>query len=202
MSTLQDPVEKTVAGRPGGVWILDLGRAVPALGAGLAITFMQDHSATVGSLVFGIFALASGVVLAAFGGRALAPGATRTVIIIQGIVTAMLGGAGITFGTGAGVTPGGLSEFLLLLTVFAAITGFLELYAGLRSRDSAIGRDWLTVGGFTAIAALVFLIIPPDPILATGLFGAYAVLVGVYHVIAGLSLRWAQTSTKKGEATA
>jgi hypothetical protein len=47
------------------------------------------------------------------------------------------------------------------------------------------------VGAFTAIAALVFLLIPPDSLAAVGLLGAYGIVLGVYLAIAGLSLKWA-----------
>ena len=86
---------------------------------------------------------------------------------------------------------GGSGLLLFLLSVYFATTGFLELYAGLRSRGRlTLARDWVLVGAFTAIAALVFLLIPPDALVAVGLLGAYGIVVGVYLAIGGLSLRW------------
>ena len=73
------------------------------------------------------------------------------------------------------------------------------MYSGLRSRslravdaasDRPAAKDWIAVGDFTALLALVFLIIPLDVVTAVGLFGGYAVMVGIYLVIGGLSLRW------------
>ena len=92
----------------------------------------------------------------------------------------------------------GIGVLLFIVTVYAAMAGVLELYAGLRARGAAQARDWVTVGGFTALAAIIFVLIPPDPILATGLIGAYAMVLGVFLVIAGLSLKWA--AAKPGEA--
>jgi uncharacterized membrane protein HdeD (DUF308 family) len=77
------------------------------------------------------------------------------------------------------------------VSVWAALTGFCELYCGIRTRtQSAAARDWLLVGGLTAVLAIVFLLIPADAVLAVGLFGAYAVIVGVYLGIGAFSLKW------------
>jgi hypothetical protein len=57
----------------------------------------------------------------------------------------------------------------------------------------ASARDWLVVGAATAVLALAFLVLPPHAVVSVGLFGAYLVMLGVYLLIAGLSLRWATT---------
>ena len=79
----------------------------------------------------------------------------------------------------------------------AAVTGLLELVAGLRRRGDASRRDWMIVGGLTVVLAIVMLLIPADPVLAVGLLGAYAVIIGVYLAIAGLSLRWSSDSRQE-----
>lgn len=200
MSTKQVQVEKTRPGRPGAYWILPLLRAVPALAAGFTITFVQDHSARFGLVVFAFFALATGIIVGVSSMRVIDDRATRSIFIIHGVVGALIGAGALAVVNGAAVTESALSEFLLLVTVFAAITGFLELYAGLRAKNSALGRDWLTVGALTAFAALIFLIIPPDAVLATGLFGAYGILIGTYLVIAGVSLRSAPQHPDRSSA--
>ena len=87
------------------------------------------------------------------------------------------------------LTAGGLGFFLYIVSVWAAVTGFLELYTGIRVRGRGqVARDWLVVGSFTAILALVFLLLPPHAVVAVGLLGAYLVITGVYLVIAGVSL--------------
>jgi uncharacterized membrane protein HdeD (DUF308 family) len=166
-------------------WLVPTLRAIPALAVGLIIAFTEDHSPRVGLIWFGVFAVLTGAVV--LGGARLVPAdrVLRGVFIAQGI-TAMVAGlvALLLWNAGIGI-------LLLIVTVFAAFTGALEGYAGLRARGFGPARDWLTVGGYTAVAAVVFVLIPPDPILATGLIGAYAIILGVFLVIAGLSLKWA-----------
>ena len=89
----------------------------------------------------------------------------------------------------------GLGLFLYLVTVWAALTGFLELYNGIRERSrDAAARDWLIVGAITAVLALVLLLAPADAVLAIGLFGAWAVIVGVFQGIGAVTLRGASHS--------
>ena len=52
------------------------------------------------------------------------------------------------------------------------------------------GRDWLVTGAMTAVLAVIFLLIPADVVLAVGLFGAYAVVIGVYLGIGAFTLKW------------
>jgi uncharacterized membrane protein HdeD (DUF308 family) len=196
VSAMQVQVEKTRPDGRGVYWRLPLLRAVPALAAGLAITFLQDHSAPVGLLAFGGFALVSGVLISVLTLRAVVDRSIRSVFLVQGVVAAVCGAVAFAVSAGATVTETGLSEFLLLVTVFAAATGFLELYAGLRAKGTVIGRDWVSVGGATAVVAIVFLVIPPDSVLAVGLFGAYGILLGVYLVIAAFSLKWGTQAAK------
>ncbi|MCU1545521.1 MAG: hypothetical protein JWP30_621 [Homoserinimonas sp.] len=178
-------------------WLLPLVRAVPALAIGLTITFLTDHSATVGLVAFGFFGLLSGIAIAGLGALTVADRVSRRVFVVQGVIAAASGAAAFIF-AGAG-----LAVLLFIVTVFAALTGFLELYVGLRNRETQLGRDWLAVGAFTAVMALVFLLIPPDgAVLATGLIGAYGIMLGVFLVIAGLSLKWGQQDSTKGTVAA
>jgi hypothetical protein len=76
-----------------------------------------------------------------------------------------------------------------VLSIWAAVTAALELYAGYRHRDRAIAREWLTAGAFTALLAIVVGAFQVNDVYAVGLFGAYGAILGVYLVIAGISLR-------------
>jgi uncharacterized membrane protein HdeD (DUF308 family) len=189
----------------GGYWPVELVRAVPAGVVGLALTFSADHTALLGLLAFGAFALATGIVLA-WGARRLEDRVLRGISITQAVVAMACGIAGLVLcTTGAGT-------LYLVVTIFAAITGFLELYLGLRSRGRhPISRDWLALGALTALLAIAVLLVPADyalpwtvddkgvsvsgvltsQIILVGIVGAYAVLVAVYLVIGGLSARWA-----------
>lgn len=184
MSSPQDQVPAAGSDWVARLWPALLVRAVPALAVGLAITFMDNHSPRIGLVALGALAVASGLIGAAAGLALVGDRVTRNIFLGQAVVSVIIGAL-------AFVLPGGtVGSLLLLLTVFAALTGFLELYAGLRHRGTALGRDWLTIGGATVVVAIVFLLIPADSVLAVGLFGVYGILLGVYLVIAGLSLKW------------
>ncbi|MHB1235558.1 MAG: DUF308 domain-containing protein [Microbacteriaceae bacterium] len=170
---------------PADYWPIPLARAVPALLLGLFITFSANHSPQVGLLAFGAFGLLTGVLLTVFSLLRLRDSGTRLNFFIQGAVTGIAGLLALF------VHSSGLIAFLYLLGVFAALTGFLELYSGFRSRGrSILSRDWLNVGGLTVVLAVVLLVVPPDAVFAVGMLGAYGIVLGVYLTIAGLSLRW------------
>jgi len=155
--------------------------------------------------MFGILALAGGAVVLVGAVRAL-EGVVRWCFAVQGAVGVVLGAIALVSG-GAG-----LPFLILLVSAFAVLTGFLELYSGLRSRrrnDSA--RDWIFAGALTVLFAIVALVVPADytqpftgpdgieraltaSVVLVGVLGAYAAILGVYLVIAGLSLKWAPRS--------
>lgn len=166
-------------------WPVPIVRAVPAVLATVVITFSQDHSAHLGLVVFGCFAIASGALLAGFSRQRMPRGTARTLLISQGVI-------GVLAGVGALLlNAAGLGVFLYLVSVWAAVTGFLELYSGVRVKPAhALSRDWLVGGTMTAILAIVFLLIAPDSVTAVGLFGAYTAILSVYLMIAGFSLKW------------
>jgi uncharacterized membrane protein HdeD (DUF308 family) len=170
-------------------WGVPVARAIPALIVAAAITFTLNHSSSFGLLVFGLFALTTGLLLGALSFRALPAGPVRTVFVVHSIVSVIAGVLGIalnTFGSGF---------LVFLVSVWAAITGFLELYSGIRSRGAAESRDWVVVGAFTALLAIVYLVFPLNDVEAVGFFGIYAVILAVYLLIGGLSLRWGTTPT-------
>jgi uncharacterized membrane protein HdeD (DUF308 family) len=161
-----------------------LGRAIVALIVAAVITFNANHSAMVGLITFGAYALVAGVIMAV-GSRYVADRVARRLLLAQGIFSIIAGVVALI------LNGAGLGVFLYTVSVWAALTGFCELYCGIRTRtQSAAARDWLLVGGLTAVLAIVFLLIPTDAVLAVGLFGAYAVIVGVYLGIGAFSLKW------------
>jgi uncharacterized membrane protein HdeD (DUF308 family) len=185
-------------------WGTLLARGIVAALAALAITFSSDHSAGFGLTVFGIFAIAGGAVLIVGGRASLEAGVPRTISIVQGVVTLVVGILAVAF------SWAGLSLLLVVVTTWAAVTGFLELYLGLRNRSRrfATSKDWIFAGALTAVFAVVTLLIPIDfnqsymgpdnverfltsSIIIVGALGAYAAILAIYLVIAALSLKWA-----------
>jgi uncharacterized membrane protein HdeD (DUF308 family) len=185
-------------------WILPAGRAFLALALGLVITFTAGHTATFGLVAFGVFAVLSGLLLAAgsFGPRA--EPIARTAFRAQAVVTVVAGIAAL-------VLPGGGMGYLVwILSGWAIVAGALELVSGIRARGRAAAwTDWVTVGALTVLLGAVVLIIPPDisdrftgdkgveglltsPIIVVGLLGGWAIVTGVLLAIAAASPKQAR----------
>jgi len=187
-------------------WLVPIVRAVVALAITVSITFNPDHSAAVGFLAFGLFAAISGLVVIVGAVVAMAP-RERSLVIAQGGVSVIAGAVAL-------LAPGAGVPFLLfLVSAWAAVSGFLELFTGIRARRRlGHARDWIFAGGITALFAIVVLVIPADfqqtftgpdkversltaAVILTGAIGAYAAILGVYLAIAGLSLKWGTQNT-------
>jgi hypothetical protein len=200
------PLSRRVRAENVPYWALVIARAVPALVIAAVITFSADHSTLLGFTLFAFFAVSSGIIVGLGGMLVRHSPLTTTLSIargITGVVTgfvaavAAIGGSGISIG-----------RFIFLISASMAITGVLELYAGLRStRVFAPKRDLVFVGALTVFFATAVLFIPLElrdpvtgqhgvegyltaPVVAVGLFGAYCAVIAVYLVIAGLSLKW------------
>ncbi|MBK4348726.1 hypothetical protein [Lacisediminihabitans changchengi] len=216
---MQDNAEQRAA-----YWPVAVARAVPLAGLGLWITFSADHSAVFGLLVFGVYGIVAGIVLGTIAWLRLGSSGVRTLFLVQAVVSVVAGlVALITDAAVAGsrAPHPGVSFFFLILVIFFAVTGALELYSGYRSRRRYVAStDWFAVGGLTAIAAIVFVAIPPgysqsftgpdhvlrvldSAVVAVGLLGAYGAISAVYLLIAGLSAKWGTQSaaTIVAEAT-
>ncbi|GAA1827061.1 hypothetical protein GCM10009750_08160 [Agromyces salentinus] len=176
-------------------WVVPVVRGLLALLPAVAITFSQDHSAGLGLLVFGAWAVVSGLVVGALSLRFVTDRVIRSLFAVSAVVTVAAGLLALT-------VPGGLPFLLFLVSTWAAVTGFIELYAGLRSRGrTSVARDWIAAGAFTAILAIVFLLLPPDTVTAVGFIGAYLVILGVYLVIGGFSSKWAAAADAKASGS-
>ncbi len=183
-------------------WYAPLARAIVALLVAVVVTFSADHSATLGLTLFGAFAAASGAVITAFSLRG-APSIVRTLQLAQGIVTLVAGFLALF------MTSAGLPFLIYIVAGFAVVTGFLELILGVRSRRSTrVARDWIFAGGLTVLLAVVVLLVPPGfvqnfegpdgvqraltaSVIVVGTLGAYWAILGIYLVIAALSIKWA-----------
>ena len=175
-----------------GYWSVAVGRALIAVIPAAIITFNRDHSAQLGLIVFGAFALASGLLLVLAGPRSLTVTTDRNLFLIHGIASMIAGALALGF------HASGHGFFLFVVSVWGAVTGFLEIYAGIRVRKRAVpAKDWLFTGIGTAILALLLLLLPPNPVVSVGLFGAYLVFLAVFLPIAGLSLKWDPTRERR-----
>lgn len=199
-------------------WPLAVIRAIPLAGLAGAITFTSNHPPQFGLLVFGVYALVAGVVFGLLAWSRLGDSGARPFFIALSVITVISGAIALVFHTG------GLPFLLFDFTFFALLTGVLELYSGLRTRNRFVAsRDWLTLGALTVIVGIVFLLIPPgfsqsfkDPdgvtrvldssVIVIGVLGLYAAIAAIYLLIAGFSAKWgtqsALVSPAEGERTA
>jgi uncharacterized membrane protein HdeD (DUF308 family) len=180
-------------------------RAAAALVLGLAITFTGGHSAGFGLVAFGIFGVVAGAVLLVGALLALA-GTMRGSFVVQAIVTLAAGIAALVVVASAPAN-GDVIVLVGIVSVFAVVTGALELVAGVRARRrDRSARDWILTGVLTALLGIVFLVVPPDytqhlggiqnitgtltaSVVLVGLLGAWGILVGVLQAISAVSLR-------------
>jgi uncharacterized membrane protein HdeD (DUF308 family) len=196
-------------------WYAPLARAIPAAALACVITFAGGfYTPEYGLASFGAYAIVAGVLGAVLALRALSGGVLRTVFLIQAIVSVA---AGVVALVGM---RGGLPVLLVVVALWGVVAGFLELYAGIRSRRKrAVGRDWIFMGALTVLLAVVCLVIPPDyvqhynapgdggprilnaSVMVVGALGIYGAVATVYLAIAGFSLRFGATTVAKGGAT-
>lgn len=176
---------------------VQLSRAVLAAVAALMITFSPDHSAAVGLSVFGGFAIATALVLV-LGAILVYRGTRRWPVLIM---------SGVSFVLGMTASIPALRSdtlFFVVVIAWAAVTGIVELFSGIRFKGTEGARDAVLVGGAGLLLALVLLFIPVNLvheymtpqgetmsltgiILGVGTFGGYAAVVAVLQGIAGLT---------------
>jgi len=179
-------------------WYVPLARAIPAAALTCVITFAGGfYTPEYGLASFGGYALVVGLLGLFLGFRALPTGVLRAVFLIQAAVSITAGVAALVGRTG------GLPVLLVVVTLWGVLGGFLELYAGIRSRRiRAVGRDWAFIGSLTVLLALVCLVIPPDyvqhynapgdggarilnsSVMVVGALGVYGAIAAVYLAIA------------------
>ena len=196
-------------------WYAPLVRAIPAAALACVITFAGGfYTPEYGLASFGGYAIVVGALGAVLSFRVLSRGVLRTVFLIQAVVSV---GAGIAALIGM---RGGLPVLLVVVALWGVIAGFLELYAGIRSRRTrAVARDWIFIGALTVLLAVLCLVIPPDyvqhynapgdggsrvlnaSVMVVGALGIYGAVTAVYLAIAGFSLRFGATATSKNGAT-
>ncbi|MDQ1545794.1 MAG: hypothetical protein QOH69_698 [Actinomycetota bacterium] len=196
-------------------WYAPLARAIPAAALTCVITFAGGfYTPEYGLASFGGYAIVVGILGAVLALRALPRGVLRTVFLIQAVVSLAAGIAALVG------MHGGLPVLLVVVALWGIIAGFLELYAGIRSRRTrAVARDWIFIGALTVLFAVVCLVIPPDyvqhynapgdggarilnaSVMVVGAMGIYGAVVAVYLAIAGFSLRFGASTAVKDGAT-
>lgn len=183
------------ASRPRRPWLAPILRAIPALIVGLVITFSADHSTALGLTMLAGFGLTTAAVLWGSGRLVHAQDPLNALHRGLAVVAAVVG---ILAAAAALLAGASLPLLLLLIAGYAVLAGALELVWGIRFRDrSPLARDGIIVGVGTLVLAVILALVA-DPVSAVGFLGAYAVVLGVFLVIAGLSARWSTSATEGG----
>ena len=193
-------------------WVVPALRAVVAIAVGFTITFTAAHSAAFGLVAFGLFGVVAGAVLLAGSLGSRSDRASRGLFLTQGAVTVLAGIAALV------LPAGGVHYFVFVVSAWAIVSGALELVSGIRARHRLpIARDWMILGGLTLVLAIAFLIVPPDysqtlggieqikgqltaSVVLVGMFGAWAIVVGVLLGIAAVSARSSRASVPSRSA--
>jgi uncharacterized membrane protein HdeD (DUF308 family) len=182
-------------------WIVPAVRAVAALAVGLTITFTAEHAAPLGLIGLAIVAIVQGAAVLAGRTRASSDATTRRLLAASAVGSLLAGVAALV------ALGGGAAALIWIGGAFGLVVGGLELAAGLRDRRfSRAAADWLVSGAVTMLLGAALLIVPPDladayrgqrgntgvltgALMAVGLVGAWAVILGVLHAIGAVSLR-------------
>lgn len=202
-------------------WLLSGSRAILALIGGLVITFtFSMTSVSLGLAIFAfytiLFGIASYIWFPKVSNRAVKNSSILigAVSIVSGIIALIM----------MLLDDATVSHFLLLVTIWAAITGFAELYLGFSKKGKfAEQRDWLFGGVVTCLLALAALLIDPNyrqdyvvpggdklpdyegavtgSLFGIGVFGVYLIVIGVFLLIGAYSLRNPQQESKQKETT-
>ncbi len=165
-------------------WALAL-RGIFAILFGLAALAMPGITLAAIIWLFGAYAVADGVFAIVVGLRAVERHQRSWPLMLEGIVDIA---AGVT-----AVTWPALTALLLLylVSVWAMVTGILEIAAAIRLRRHIKSEWMLAVNGVISVLLGAFLIAPPRVGILTVVYwiGAYALIFGVMLLALGLRLR-------------
>lgn len=145
-------------------------RGIIAVLFGLIAIFAPGIGLTLLVLLFGAFSFVDG--LAAF---FVGLGTKSFVMILEGVVGVLVG-LYILF-----MTTQAILIFLILVGVWAIVTGILEVIAGLELRKHVANEIWLLFVGIVSILFGILVFVNPliSGIAITFVLGVYAVMFGV-----------------------
>jgi hypothetical protein len=158
-------------------------RAAAAAALAVVVTFSADHTPSFGLAVFGVFAVVSGVIVAAGAASTAVTRTGRLLVVLRALVLLVVGVLAVT------LVGGGIGTLLTLEIVGFLGAGALEVLSGLRRADASVAsRDLVTVGGLELVVGAMLIIILPDSLFAVGVLSAWGAVVAVYLGIAAVSI--------------
>ena len=175
--------ETTATGVP--YFLLQLVRSTILAVFALVVAFTPNHSAQFGLVTFGALLLVVSVSVAALASVITPTPQAKSLHWWHAIVGIVVGALALA------LNQAGIVFLLWAIVLWSVLTGAAELVAGWRMpRTHTLRRDWMIQGSMALLLALAVLLQPADSVAVVGFLGAWAVVQGVYGIIAGLSDRW------------
>lgn len=166
-------------------WWLVVLRGLLAILFGLVAFLWPDLAWLVLILMFGVYATLDGVFALLSGLMKSRYSSRWWVFLLEGVIS-------LAAGLIALMQPG-LAGFALviLIAVWAVLTGILEIAAAIRLRREITNEWMLGFGGFVSIVFGVLLFFQPSAggLVVTLMVGAYALIFGILLVALGFRLR-------------
>lgn len=190
---------------PDSLWKSMLFRAVPVIIGAIVITFTQEHNARFGFAVFGTVALWSGIIVG-FEAVGIKGHPLRAFVFARSILGAIVGGFSIFMATG-GHDWANVRNFIWTVSIWALVTGAIELIAALVYRRETVYRNEIMLSGaITMLLGIIVAFVPPEldveygglenvqgsltaDVQAIGFVGAYFAVLGVLLIIEAFTLR-------------
>jgi uncharacterized membrane protein HdeD (DUF308 family) len=171
-------------------WVIVL-RGVIAILLGLAAFLWPGLTWLALVFVFGIYAIADGLLSVITGVRRSKNESRWWVFLLEGLVSIIVGVIAI-------LQPGFTALVLLLLiAAWAIVTGVLEIVAAIRLRREISNEWWLVLGGIASVIFGILLVFQPaaGSLALIWILGAYEILFGIFFIFLGLRLRkWGEQS--------
>ncbi|MFL6467791.1 MAG: HdeD family acid-resistance protein [Pyrinomonadaceae bacterium] len=172
-------------------WWMFLIRGVLALIFGIVAFFFPAAAFLSLVLIFGAFAFVDGIfaIIAAFTSNAKSE--NWLWLILEGVI-------GIFIGVLTIVQPAAMGEaWLVLIGVWALVTGIFEVITAIRIRKQIEGELWLILSGLISVAFGILVLINP-------ISGAFAIgfIIGIYAIIFGATLIALSLRLRKHQAPA
>jgi uncharacterized membrane protein HdeD (DUF308 family) len=164
-------------------WAIGL-RGALAIVFGLIALFLPGATMLSLVIVFAIYAFVDGVFGIVSAVRAAQAGQRWGLLVFEGLVNIAVAVISVLW---PGLTA---IAFVLIVAVWAILTGALELAAAFRL-GTEDGRWWLVVGGLVSLVFGALLIIAPmiGAVVLTWWVGAYALIFGVALVVLAFKLK-------------
>ncbi|MGO9769299.1 MAG: HdeD family acid-resistance protein [Roseiarcus sp.] len=159
-------------------------RGVLAIVFGLIALFLPGATMLSLVIVFAIYAFVDGVFGIMSAVRAAQAGQRWGLLVFEGLVNIAVAVIAVLW---PGIT---VVAFVLLVAVWAILTGALELAAAFRL-GTEDGRWWLVVGGLVSLVYGALLVVAPmiGAVVLTWWLGAYALIFGVSLVVLAFKLK-------------